>query len=66
MPTSPLDVVYRRGPLKALRGMQPAKATDVRAVIVRIAEKPLAPNNNVRPLRGVPNGYRVRVGDCRV
>ena len=61
-----MDVRYRRDPLKALRGMQPAKAQDIRAAIARIAADPVALNNNVRPLRGVPNGFRVRVGDWRV
>jgi mRNA interferase RelE/StbE len=60
-----MDVVYARDPLKVLRGMQPAKSADIRAAIARIALDPFAPNNNIRPLRGVPNGYRVRVGDWR-
>jgi mRNA interferase RelE/StbE len=34
--------------------------------IKRIAADPSAPNNNVRPLKGVPSGFRVRVGDWRV
>ncbi|HML10877.1 MAG TPA: type II toxin-antitoxin system RelE/ParE family toxin [Stellaceae bacterium] len=60
-----MEVVYDRDPLKVLRSMQPAKAVDIRAAIARIAIDPFAPNNNIRPLRGVPNGYRVRVGDWR-
>src|SRR5437660_910735 len=36
------------------------------AAIERIAADPSAPNNNIRPLRGVRNGFRVRVGDWRV
>jgi mRNA interferase RelE/StbE len=61
-----MEVVYRRDSVKALRAMQPAKAADIRAAIARIAIDPFAPNNNIKPLRGVPNGYRVRVGDWRV
>lgn len=46
--------------------MQPAKAADVVETVERIASDPSAPNNNIRPLRGVRNGFRVRVGDWRV
>ena len=61
-----MEVAYRREPVKTLRGMQPAKATDIRAAIARIAINPFALNNNIKPLKGVTNGYRVRVGDWRV
>ena len=61
-----MEVAYRRDRVKTLRGMQPAKATDIRAAIARIAINPFAPNNNIKPLSGVANGYRVRVGDWRV
>lgn len=60
-----MDVVYDRDALKALRGMQPAKAAAIRTVIARIAANPFVPNNNIKPLRGLPNAYRVRVGDWR-
>jgi len=46
--------------------MQRAKAEDIFAALDRIATDPSARNNNVKPLRGVPSGYRVRVGDWRV
>jgi mRNA interferase RelE/StbE len=58
-------VVYRRDPEKALRRMQRAKAEDIMTAIERIAVDPSAPNNNVRPLKGIPNAFRVRVGDWR-
>jgi len=60
------EVTYRRDPVKALRRMQPAKAKDITTAIDRIAADPSAPNNNVRPLKGLSNGFRVRVGDWRV
>lgn len=41
------------------------KAEDVIAAIARIAADPSAPNNNVRPLKGIPNGFRIRIGDWR-
>lgn len=61
-----MEIVYRRDPLKALRRIQPAKVTDIRVAIARIAVDPSAPNNNIKPLSGVPNGYRVPVGDWRI
>jgi mRNA interferase RelE/StbE len=60
-----MDVEYKRDALKALRRMQPAKAQDIMEAVDRIAADPAVPNNNVKPLKGVPNGYRVRVGDHR-
>jgi mRNA interferase RelE/StbE len=59
-------VTYRRDAVKALRRMQPAKAKDIIAAVERIAGDPSAPNNNVRPLKGISNGFRIRVGDWRV
>jgi mRNA interferase RelE/StbE len=59
-------ITYRRDPVKALRGMQPAKAADIAAAVERVAADPTAPNNNLQPLKGVPNGFRIRVGDWRV
>jgi mRNA interferase RelE/StbE len=61
-----MKIEFRRDPLKALRGMQRAKAEDIFAAVDRIAADPFARNNNIKPLRGVPNGYRVRIGDWRV
>ena len=61
-----MKIAYRRDPQKALAGMQRAKAKDILAALDRIAADPFARNNNIRPLKGVPNGYRVRVGDWRV
>jgi mRNA interferase RelE/StbE len=51
---------------KAMRRLQPAKAQDIRKAIDRVAADPNVPNNNVRRLVGVPNGFRIRVGDRRV
>ncbi len=61
-----MRIEYRRDPQKALRGMQRAKAEDIFAALDRIAADPFGRNNNIKPLRGVPSGYRVRVGDWRV
>jgi mRNA interferase RelE/StbE len=61
-----VKIEFRRDPQKALRAMQRAKADDILAALDRIAVDPFARNNNIKPLRGVPNGCRVRVGDWRV
>jgi mRNA interferase RelE/StbE len=61
-----MRIEYRRDAQKALRSMQRAKAGDIFAALDRIAADPFAHNNNIKALRGVPNGYRVRVGDWRV
>ncbi len=46
--------------------MQPAKARDIREAIDKVAADAAALNNNIRALKGVPNGFRIRVGDWRV
>jgi mRNA-degrading endonuclease RelE of RelBE toxin-antitoxin system len=46
--------------------MQPAKTKDIRQALTRVAADPSARNPNLRPLKGVPNGVRIRVGDWRV
>ncbi|HEV2301167.1 MAG TPA: type II toxin-antitoxin system RelE/ParE family toxin [Stellaceae bacterium] len=61
-----MRITYRRDPVKVLRRLQRAKAEDIREAIKRIAADPSASNNNVRPLKGLPGGFRVRVGDWRV
>jgi mRNA interferase RelE/StbE len=60
------SVTYRRNAGKVLVRMQRAKADDIRAALARIAADPAAPNNNLLPLRGRPDGFRLRVGDWRV
>jgi mRNA interferase RelE/StbE len=49
-----------------LARIQPAKAKDIREAIDKVAADPNARNNNLRTLKGVPNGFRIRVGDWRV
>src|ERR1700730_13493799 len=59
-------IVIAREAGRVLARMQPAKAKDIREAIDKVAADPTAPNNNLRPLKGVPNGFRIRVGDWRV
>ena len=61
-----VEIVIARDAGKILGRMQPAKARDIREAIDKVAADPTAPNNNLRALRGVPNGFRIRVGDWRI
>jgi hypothetical protein len=57
-----VEIVIARDAGKVLARMQPAKAKDIREAIDKVAADPTAPNNNLRALKGVPNGFRIRVG----
>jgi mRNA interferase RelE/StbE len=61
-----VQIVIARHAGKVLARMQPAKVRDIREAIDTVAADPAAPNNNIRPLKGVPNGFRIRVGNWRV
>jgi mRNA interferase RelE/StbE len=61
-----MQVLIAKSAVKALRKMQPEKAKDIREAISRMARDPAAPNNNVKALKGIKDGYRIRVGDWRV
>ena len=61
-----MQVEIGREATKVLRRLQAAKAQDIREAIDRVAAEPSAPNNNIRPLVDIPNGFRIRVGDWRV
>lgn len=63
MRTSGVDIVIARDAAKVLARMQPAKAKDIREAIDKVAADPTVPNNNLGALKGVPNGFRIRVGD---
>jgi mRNA interferase RelE/StbE len=58
-----VEIVIARDAGKVLVRMQPSKAKDIREAIDNVAADP---NNNLRPLKGVPNGFRIRVGNWRV
>jgi mRNA interferase RelE/StbE len=66
MRTCHVDIVIARDAAKVLARMHPAKTEDIREAIDRVAADPTAPNNNLRALSGMPNGFRIRVGDWRV
>lgn len=60
-----MRLMIKRTPLKRLLSMQPKKARVIRDRLQSIAANPRAKNSNVKPLAGVPNGFRLRVGDWR-
>jgi mRNA interferase RelE/StbE len=60
------QVAYASAARKTLDRMPSVKRNKVRAAINGSAADPFAKNNNVTPLTGRKNGYRIRVGDWRV
>ncbi|TAN61479.1 MAG: type II toxin-antitoxin system RelE/ParE family toxin [Magnetospirillum sp.] len=46
--------------------LQPAKAADIREKLAAFAADPARPNNNLKILENIANGFRLRVGDWRV
>ncbi len=65
IPAMPWRIEYSADALMTLRRIPPNLARTIRTKIERLAADPLAPNNNVKALKGRP-GYRLRVGDWRV
>lgn len=61
-----MAVTWRKSAVKVLRRMQPAKAQAIRLAVGRFAADPSAPNNNIKPLKGVDGAWRIRVGDWRI
>ena len=61
-----MKIVIATSAQKVLQRMQPAKALAILKVIHRVAADPTAKNNNLKPLKGVERGFRIRVDDWRV
>ena len=61
-----MKIVFARRAMKHLGRIQPAKAADILEAIRLVAADPRRRNNNLKPLKGVPHGFRIRVGDWRV
>jgi len=61
-----MRITWKKTALKTLLKIQPAKAADIREKLALFAAAPDQPNNNLKSLEGVENGYRLRVGDWRV
>jgi len=60
----PYSYRFTRSALRQLRRCPKAEA--INQWIAKAAKEPFRPDNNVKPLTGVSNGYRQRFGDWRV
>jgi mRNA interferase RelE/StbE len=61
-----VEIVVAASAIKILRRMRPKKAQDILVAIERVAADPRAKYNNLKPLKGIRNGFRIGVGDWRV
>lgn len=61
-----MKLAFAPAALRKLRRMQPAKAKAIRGRLEAIAARPFARHANVKPMNGLKNVYRLRVGDWRV
>ena len=66
MARTPLAVRYRKSALYHVRNLSAAHRRTLRVVLDGIAQDPRYRHNNLRPLKGVKNGFRLRLGDWRV
>ena len=63
-PDPPYDCRFTRTALRQMRRCP--KSRVILAWLDRTSKNPFRPDNNVKPLSGVDNGYRRRFGDWRV
>lgn len=61
-----MRITINKQATKRLKSMQPTKARAIRSAIRRIAANPFDTYNNVTTMVGVPNGFRLRIGDWRI
>ncbi len=61
-----MDILYARDAKKSLAKMPVKKAQLILTGMEKVAENPFAPDNTIKVLQGVPNGFRKRFGDYRV
>lgn len=63
-----MKLAWKRDAQKALLTMQPKRAMDIRETCRAISADPppRGQHPNLKPLRGVQGGFRVRFGDWRV
>ncbi len=60
-----VDIEYEIMAVRSLHRMQPKAAENIRTRLAAIAEDPFAAHANVETIRGLKNGFRLRVGDWR-
>lgn len=60
-----MKIAYRKSPAKRLIRMQPKRAKAIREALEAVAEDPASSHANLKPLKGLENGFRLRIGDWR-
>lgn len=61
-----VEITFTRSALKGLADMPASKREEALAVLRRIAAERDYRNNNLKPLRGIKGGFRLRAGDWRI
>ena len=64
-PAAKFEVVLSKLAKRTMSRLPESVRNKIDAKISAVAADPMAANNNVKPLRGVP-GFRLRIGDWRV
>lgn len=64
-PAAKFEVVLSKVAQRTMNRLPESVRSKIDAKISAVAADPMAANNNVKPLRGVP-GFRLRIGDWRV
>ncbi len=61
-----METVYTKSAIKGLAAVPQKRAKDILDIVRRVAAEPGFQHNELKPLKGVPNGYRLRSGDWRI
>jgi mRNA interferase RelE/StbE len=61
-----MEIAYRKTAMKRLLRMQPKRANLIRKALEAVAAEPSGSHSNLKPLTGVPGGFRIRIGDWRI
>ena len=64
--TSPLAVTYRKPALRRFRDLAPARQRTLATVLEAVAREPAYRHNNLKPLAGFKDGFRLRLAGWRV
>lgn len=60
-----MKITYRKTPAKRLIRMQPKRAKAIMEALEAVAGDPTGSYANLKPLKGLDNGFRLRIGDWR-
>ncbi len=61
-----MEIVWRKAAAKKLRQLTPKRRKAINAIMKHIAEDPFGRHPQAMPLKGSPDGFRLRYGDWRV